>query len=171
MECILSGISKSTEEMVRYITMCEHSSQIKHVQETLYKVEQTILLLSTEKTLYGAHKGQKSYLKVILPSDRSKSRKSLTRGTLKTEILQDNGVQYILEDLGGTLLRTREYVQKIYAYKGAQIIIAQKEDKEIVLLKCTKDQETEGRLEEIKKKLSIWIDLVVPPEDIWDLLF
>lgn len=171
MECILSGISESTEEMIRYIIMCEHSSQIKQIRESVYQVDQTILLLSSEKTLYGSQEEEKKYLKVILPSDRSKSRRSLTRGTVKTQILQDNGIQDILEDLGGSLLSTREYTKRIYSYKGAQVIIAHKAAKEIVFLKCTKDQETEGLLEEIKKKLSIWIDLVVPPEGVWELLF
>ncbi|KAI5184951.1 hypothetical protein NEHOM01_0502 [Nematocida homosporus] len=177
MECLLCGVTSRLEEMIRYISLCGHGFRVERVEEVVYTLLGYTLIWSQEKVVYTSEisgcgeEGESSYLKVIFPADKSKSRKSLTRRVIRNKVWQAEGLIGILEGIGCQDRRERSYTRKVYGFKGAEVIIVQKENEQIVVVRAQQSQDGEAVLEEVKAKLSIWIDLIIPPEGIWPLLF
>ncbi|OAG31909.1 hypothetical protein NEDG_00384 [Nematocida displodere] len=177
MECALFGVSGSIDEIIKYITLTEYATRVERVTEVVYSYMGYSISLSREEVLHSVtEEGVQPpralvYLKVAFPPDRSKSRKTLTRRILKTEVTSGR-VEPVLETIGCTRPIRREYTRKAYSYRGAQLEVLTKDGKDLVTVKASLESvaASEAVLHEVKEKLKIWIDLVVPPPSVWKCL-
>lgn len=173
MEWILCGVTERAEEMVRYITMCESAISILHVEEILYQIGRVTVCFCTEREVYeSAEKKQetKRVLKVVQPPGKTQIGKAIGRICTRAEVIDGENIDDLLEIIGCKRIGRREYTKRVYGYRGAKIVIISKEEKEIVFMCIENSTGVEAQIEDIKNRLSMWIDLVTPPQEVWSII-
>lgn len=171
MECLVCGVPRNTEEMVKYVMMKEERNKMERISETVYTFLQYTIILSEEQVVYSSEAEEGgAFVRVVYPPDRSKSRKVLSRKVSRSRIDSVAEAEKILEAMGCANRRTREYSQRVYRCRESAVVIVQKDGRELVVVKTEERENGEALLEEVKGKLGIWVDLCVPPHELWFLL-
>lgn len=165
MEYLLCGVPLDLPSMVKYIERTEEVARVEEVEEVRYTLKRYQIVLSNYKSLKIPGENS-TKLSVVYPSDKNKSRKSLCRKKSVTEFSGD--LCRFLEELGCKKQGSRKYLRTVYKYKGVEVIIAEKNSKELVVVRS--EHREESILEEVKERLKLWVALEVPPEQIEDLV-
>jgi len=171
MECLVCGVPLNTEEMLKYIRMGGDRGAAVKIKETAYQFMQCSVIISEEEVLYGIDSGKsRTAVKVLFPPDRSRSRKVLARRTVRSTVCSAEEIEKVLLGIGAQNRQTREYTRKTYEYKETQVDIVGRDGKELVVVRTEDKESGEAIIEEVKNKLRIWVDLQMPPQEVWDLV-
>ncbi|EHY64538.1 hypothetical protein NERG_02348 [Nematocida ausubeli] len=169
MEYLLCGIPTDVENLVKYVQLTEDECRVEEVSEVSYSISRYQILISKHKAI-GAEKDQKERhtISIIYPADKSKSRKALSRKKTTTDFTS-NEIHLLMEELGCKNKGARAYTRSTYKYKEAEIVIVKKGEDVLVVVR-TESPDSETILEDIKNRLRLWVNLIVPPEDTHDCL-
>ncbi|KAI5181886.1 hypothetical protein NEOKW01_2042 [Nematocida sp. AWRm80] len=179
MEYLLCSTLEKREELLKYITMNEYTHRIEEVNEIIYSYIRCTLILSEEKILYKSDLNtdgsnstdtKNTFLKLIYPPDKNKTRTVLSRNVFTSKVYSSNGLKEILSSLGYKILRERKYTRNIYQYNGIELITVTKQNRTLLLARTT-ESNGESLLNEVKSKLLPWVSLMVPPEQSIQYLF
>ncbi|KAI5192218.1 hypothetical protein NEMIN01_1887 [Nematocida minor] len=168
MEYILCGIPADTAGMVRYIGMTEDECSVESVCEVSYSLGRYTLLVSNCTNENSGDKQSRNILSIMYPPDKSKNRRSLGRKKSVSEFIGE-GVCSVLEEIGCKNKRVREYKKSTYKYKGVDIIVIKKDEKDLVIARSDRI-DGEAALEDVRNKLSLWVNLIVPPESVHECM-
>jgi hypothetical protein len=184
-ECSLYGTDGRTEAIVRLISMREYKYKRTSVAEKVYRREGTRVVLVKETLAIevdsdgscdeSAGNRTDVYLRVYSSPDMSKQRKTIVR-TAGLSTVRDKDAAPLLEKymeiLGFKPELDRAYSKSVYRYRGCEVQLIKKGAGTLVVAKKYTESVAEGEeaLEDVKERLSPWIDLIMPPREVWDML-
>lgn len=173
MELILCGATDRLDELVKYITLSTPGTSTIRVEEVVYSLGRSSISIARNRVLQSAEPGAAQaqlVLRVLYPPSRTHLGRALTRGCIRAEVLEEGDLTEILQEIGCKRVGRREYIRREYLYRGGKVVVVGKKEKEIVFVVVENTLGGEALMEEIKSKLSIWVDLVPPPQEVWDII-
>lgn len=157
-ESSLYGCGGDVQQIIKFITIREEGYRRVEVEEQHYRREGLVLVVQQQRNLLTNTTAVRC--KQYTTPDRSKNRRVISR-------LVSYPAECAAEERG-VFVHKKRYSCDVYSYRGAEVSIVNN----FIFVTCITEGPAEGEklLGEVREKLRPWVDLVMPPQELWDLL-